>query len=226
MKRVLFILLGLLLAVSVTNAGIVESKHDLSTSGGITDKSQGASPTDRICIFCHTPHNANPAVPLWNHDSSSATFTPYSGLDLDHVTWSSATGPNELSKLCLSCHDGTVAVNSQLNSSDPTMGSGTELDASGMLVAGSNLGANLQSDLSNDHPISFDYILADSTDAELVNIATVKSSTDLKFYGASETIMECSTCHDVHEYGATADMQPFLNESKAASNLCLSCHVK
>ncbi len=219
MKRLIIVLLGLILIAASANAGVVGSKHDLSTSGAIADKS---TDQDRVCVFCHTPHNANPAVPLWNHEMSGATFTPYTGLDLDHTPWTSAAGPNELSKLCLSCHDGTVAVNSLINNANPTMGSGNELDASGKLVSSANLG----SDLSNDHPISFDYTVADAGDVELVDIATVKSSSNLHFYGSGETDMECSTCHDVHEFGATADMQPFLSESKSGSNLCLKCHVK
>ncbi len=212
-------MLGLVLIASVAYAGVQGSKHDLSTGGGITDKS---TDQDRVCVFCHTPHNANPAVPLWNHEMSGASFSPYTGLDLDHAPWTAGSGPNELSKLCLSCHDGTVAVNSLINNANPTMGATAELDAGGKLVTS----ARLDADLSNDHPISFDYTVADATDAELVDISTVKSGSNLEFYGSSKTTMECSTCHDVHEFGATAPMQPFLNESKAGSNLCLKCHQK
>jgi hypothetical protein len=221
MRLALFLLLGLLLIFSMAFAGIEGSKHDLSTSGGITDKS---SDQDRICIFCHTPHNASPAIPLWNHEASVGPWTPYTGLDLDHTNWTAATGPNELSKLCLSCHDGTVGVNSLVNGTNPTMGSGTELDATGKIL--STRSAYLDTDLSDDHPISFDYTLAQATDAELQTLTWVKSNSGLDFYGASEQSMECSTCHDVHEFGATADMQPFLNESISASNLCLKCHIK
>jgi len=219
MKLLLVVLMGLILVASSASAGIVGSKHDLSTSGAITDKS---TDQDRVCVFCHTPHNANPAVPLWNREMSTATFTPYTGLDLDHTQWTSGTGPNEVSKLCLSCHDGTVAVNSLINNANPTMGSGNELDATGLLVSSANIGT----DFSDDHPISFDYTEAQATDGELVDIATVTSTSNIEFFGAGKTSMECSSCHDVHEYGATTDMQPFLNESKAASNLCLKCHVK
>jgi predicted CXXCH cytochrome family protein len=144
-------------------------------------------------------------------------------LDLDHTPWVAGAGPNEVSKLCLSCHDGTVAVNSLVASPDPTMGSDSVLSAAGLIITT----ANLNSNLSNDHPISFDYSAAIAGgDAELKALATVKASSSLEFFGASENIMECSTCHDPHEYGATAAYQPFLTESKAASNLCLECHIK
>ncbi len=43
------------------------NKHNLSVGGPGPVKSQTIT---EVCIFCHTPHNASPAVPLWNQSLS------------------------------------------------------------------------------------------------------------------------------------------------------------
>ncbi len=59
-----------------------------------------------VCIFCHTPHGAEPKTPLWNHHNSNAKYIPYSS-----STMIAKVGqPNGASILCLGCHDGTVAL--------------------------------------------------------------------------------------------------------------------
>src|SRR4051812_41640981 len=81
---------------------ILASKHDLSVAGPGTIKAVTES---EVCIFCHTPHRAGQS-PLWNHTLSAATYIPYSS-----STTKAAIGqPTGASKLCLSCHDGTVAL--------------------------------------------------------------------------------------------------------------------
>jgi hypothetical protein len=95
----LIILLGIRGAIAL--AGISGSQHDFSGSGwGTTD----------ICVFCHTPHNAKTPqlAPLWNHQSTMATYILYSSPTMDQTP----VQPREGSKVCLSCHDGTIAVDS------------------------------------------------------------------------------------------------------------------
>jgi hypothetical protein len=57
----------------VAMAGIDQTRHNLSASGSFnfTDA------TTEICVFCHTPHGADPseAVPLWSR--LLATNDPY-----------------------------------------------------------------------------------------------------------------------------------------------------
>ncbi|MES1981648.1 MAG: hypothetical protein V4443_04135 [Pseudomonadota bacterium] len=73
---------------------------------------------NQICVFCHTPHNATPGVqPIWNKKLSTAVYTTYTSNSLDAldingegVTSSQLGQPAGSSKLCLSCHDGTLAV--------------------------------------------------------------------------------------------------------------------
>jgi len=90
-------------AHSATGVGILDSKHDLSVSGPGPAKALSES---EVCLFCHTPHRAVSQTPLWNHRMSEASYTPYTS-----STTKAAVGqPTGSSKLCLSCHDGTVAL--------------------------------------------------------------------------------------------------------------------
>lgn len=206
MKRQKFLILSVM-ALLVMQVGfsqtIVGSKHDLST--------QAWNTSGQICIVCHTPHNASLVVadaPLWNHQTTTATFTIYAS------PWTNATitQPTASSKLCLSCHDGTVA-----------------LENFGGFTTGTNfIGGvyNLGTNILNDHPISFTYDAALATlDGGLRNPATAPS-------GLGGTIaqdmlengkLQCSACHDVHNKYGVAKL---LKKSNAVSALCLTCHAK
>ena len=196
MKKVLMAVVVVLAGVSLTSlsyAVIAGSGHDLS-----------AVTNGETCIACHTPHNADITTveaPLWNHKLTTATYTAY-----DTPTITAAMGaPTGISKLCLSCHDGTVAPNAYGGAA----GTGT-------IAAAGNLGVNMK----KNHPVSFTYntALAD-LDGELVDPAT---STDITAWVKGEKF-ECSSCHDVHNNtGFTA----MLHKENTASALCLTCHSK
>ncbi len=186
-------------------AGIANSKHDLSmtSTGGGTYKSTTET---QICIFCHTPHNAKTGtdnlVPLWNHASTAAIFTLYSSSTLNAVPGQ----PSNNSKACLSCHDGTVAVDTYGGNTGNKMITGTAL---------------VGTDLSNDHPISFTYDAALATaDGGLVTPASaLQVVAGIPLYTAK---VECASCHNVHD-NAIGD---FLRSTNAGSALCLKCHNK
>ena len=185
----------LLTSVSATRAtaGVSGTSHDLSGKGW---------GSDQICIFCHTPHNAGTAAPLWNHTLTTATFTVYSS-----QTMNAAPGqPDGYSKLCLSCHDGTVAIDSY----------GTHAGSNNM-TGGEALGTNL----TNDHPISFTYDAALATaDGGLVTPASTSQVVPgVPLFGGK---MQCSSCHNAHD-NTKGD---FLRLSNSGSALCLKCHVK
>lgn len=182
---------------------ITGTSHDFSA--------EGWNGTGEICIVCHTPHNGNTTIsdaPLWNHGITTATFTVYSSSTLDAAPLGQ---PDGQSKLCLSCHDGTVGL-------EDFGGAGTNTN----LLTGSAL---VGTDLSNDHPISFIYNTALATaDGGLEDPSTVNSGlgstidADMLFGGN----LECASCHDVHDdtYGN------FLIMANTASALCLTCHDK
>ncbi len=194
-------------------AAISGSAHDLSglyTGGG------PAGSQDQICVFCHAPHNAAvPSVgPLWNHAESAAGYTMYPGTapgsDLQGAI---GTEPNGISKLCLSCHDGTVAI-----------------DAYGGVAGTTSMTGNalIGTDLSNDHPISITYTTATAqADGELNDPATYILGGDFIVNSLDSDQIQCSTCHDVHNGGAAELVNyKLLVEDAAGSAICLACHAK
>ena len=180
------------------------NKHNLSTSGPGPVK---ATTVTEICVFCHTPHNANPAVQLWNQTLSSAvTYQPYTS-----STLAAAVGmPSGSSKLCLSCHDGTVAIGNTITKGRITM---QGVNAQGMMTGASVLGT----DLRNDHPISFVPV----TGPEIVK-PPVGSPVKLDASGQAQ----CTSCHDPHRMDIDSTTQKFLVASNSASGLCVVCHNK
>ncbi len=185
---------------------VVNTRHNLSVSGPGTIKSATIT---QVCVFCHTPHNALPDAQLWNHlPTAVATYTPYSSTTLTSVPGQ----PTGKSRLCLACHDGTVALGALQN---PPTGVTNDL-ASSMLTGR----ADLTTDLSNDHPISFAYdaALFGAAGAELHDPSGLAAA-GLPLEGDQ---LQCTTCHDPHE----KDLAPFLRLTTADGTLCTTCHDK
>jgi predicted CXXCH cytochrome family protein len=178
------------------------NKHNLSTSGPGPVKSTTMT---EICIFCHTPHNASPAAPLWNQAGSGATYTPYTSTTMTAV----AGVPTGSSKLCMSCHDGTVAIGSTMSVGQIPMQGLT----GGKLTGTSNLGTNL----GDDHPISFVPVTG-------TEIKTPAASSPVKLDKTGQ--IQCRTCHDPHQMDIDPTAQKFLVASNSSSGLCVACHVK
>src|SRR5215831_19446129 len=102
---------GTLMALSLTaRAGIVGSPHDFSGRSWNTDPADPAT----VCSTCHTPHHADSTVvPLWSHQETAQTFTMYNNANVPVANLIAPVDaqPAGPSKACLSCHDGTVAIN-------------------------------------------------------------------------------------------------------------------
>jgi len=197
-------LLGLLLTTSPAPAdSIVNSKHNLSSSGPGTTK---AATESEICIFCHTPHNGSSEAPLWNRYSSGATYTPYSSATTKAVIGQ----PTGASKLCLSCHDGTIALGmTRSRPSIISMQGGVTTMPSGV--------ARLGGDLADDHPVSFVY---DASLASQNGQLKAPSSLTGPVRLDKNQQLQCTACHDPHNnhYGK------FLVRDNTASALCNTCH--
>ena len=192
-----------LMVVSASGESIVDSKHNLSTSGPGTVRAAGEN---QICIFCHTPHSATSEAPLWNRYSSGVGYIPYSS-----STAKAAIGqPTGSSKLCLSCHDGTVALGMvRSRSSVIPFAGGVFNMPPGRSVLGS--------DLSDDHPVSFRYdnsLVAANT--QLLDPANLTH--DVRLDDNQE--LQCTSCHDPHD----DENGMFLVKDNFASALCLTCH--
>ncbi|MBF0614363.1 MAG: cytochrome c3 family protein [Magnetococcales bacterium] len=98
--------------------GIANTRHNLTQS---TSGVSGAMITVRnnygeVCVYCHTPHGANENIsaPLWNRTLKSNTYQTYDQLGTSTLT-AAVNAPGVSSLACLSCHDGTVAVDSIIN---------------------------------------------------------------------------------------------------------------
>lgn len=198
--------------------GMLSSKHNLSVSGPGPVK---ATSETQVCVFCHTPHNASPAAPLWNRDLPGSNYTPYAS-----GTLQSAVGqPNGYTRLCLSCHDGTVAIGSVHNlGGQPATVQMQGTGAGGAMPAGGTL---LGINLTNDHPVSFVFNAAlAAADGELVSPTALTGAIRL-YEGATPGVrdsVQCTSCHDPH---LTANPK-FLKKPVQGrpDNLCLTCHAK
>jgi len=155
---------------SPVSAGIADTKHNLGSGPGLAGRNQ-VSDTAEICVFCHTPHGADVltanAPPLWNKRlATGATYTTYASLGTPSLD-GEVLPVGSISVACLSCHDGTQAMDNIINAPgsgqyDVTGGgvngrayTWTNGITTGQMPAGSI--ANLSPDLSNDHPIGIQY---------------------------------------------------------------------
>lgn len=216
----ILLVLGLLGWAATGMAGIASTKHNLSATWAGTDpRTYKATSETQLCVFCHTPHNTNPTAPLWNHKLPDAAlvYTPYSSKTLVAAAPGQPTGA---SKLCLSCHDGTVALGGVRNMPLGHSVSGTVTGLEAFLTGAANLGT----DLRNDHPVSFTYdaVLA-AANTELVSPAalTGKIKTD------NNGQMQCTTCHDPHSESPSQFLHlGYTDGSGYGSPLCRTCHNK
>lgn len=97
------------------------TKHNLGTTANTKFPSQFIASTEtEICVFCHTPHNAAAGRRfLWNKVNYVTTFLMYTGSPtLEFRGFNKPTAPSEVSKLCMTCHDGAGAVNAMANPRD------------------------------------------------------------------------------------------------------------
>lgn len=234
---------------------VANTKHNLSVTG----PGEVRSKEDQICVFCHTPHAANEMAPppLWNRQLSGATYKPYMSSSLDarkRVDWLETAGtaqPGGASKLCLSCHDGTVALGSVLvldgrQNQDimvsRTAAGGTMPEGKGALTGFTR---RLGTDLTNDHPISVTY-----DDRLAIDDGELRRPSATPEVGAprpgpdpdlpiTDKKVQCTSCHDPHIRDTVAENIKFLRlnrfqELPAASpffdkrrdQICLGCHDK
>lgn len=208
-------LLGASALASGNGTGIVGSPHDFSTEGWNTARVE-------ICRVCHIPHDHGRTLGdnglLWNHEVTTQTFTMYSSI-LGPLDGTMDPQPSGVSKLCLSCHDGTVAVD---NFDGNTAGT--------VYIGDYDADYEIDADLNRTHPISITYNTADPG----LNPLTTTMGTS----GTIEDVLDngkvqCSSCHDVHDQESVSGTHLLRVRQKGdpgtgngASDLCLTCHIK
>jgi predicted CXXCH cytochrome family protein len=215
-------------APPVGNSNVTNTRHNLSVTAPapiVPGPVVTATSESQVCAFCHTPHGATnfPGAPLWNRTLSGEFYDVYTSESLDAEDLGTVSQPAGSSKLCLSCHDGTLAlstVNVLGNRVGVTValtntGAGDTMPTGAGVSTGNTrvLGGPMGTDLTNDHPISFtfDTPLA-AADGELwdpastawlsVRSAGVFPQLPLEPTGPSgEPQVQCATCHDPHVEG-------------------------
>jgi hypothetical protein len=232
--------------------GVSGSLHDINNLA-VTTGSYNSDAFQRVCVFCHTPHNAeissnNVASPLWNHAPSSIRLAPYAWAfpanQAIPFNNDPLVGP---SRLCMGCHDGVTAVDSHGGAGSWNSGSHT------LATPGYTIG-----NLTTIHPIGFLYSDAMSArPGRLVNPTTTCFLASSPFGSASPgsntftrvgykqgTILiastlyagyvTCATCHDVHNTNNAINLPDpntgvavnyFVRAPEQGSALCLSCHI-
>ena len=184
-----------------SGTGVAATKHNLSASGPGPIKVPGET---EICKFCHTPHAANPVAPLWNRADSGEYYETYTS-----ETLKAAVGqPTGSSRLCLSCHDGTIALTETYNKARPIPGSIT--------ISPEDTG-HIGTTLSDDHPVSFVYDAGlAGAKGQLRSPSALPPALPLD----SQDRLQCTTCHEPHDdtYGN------FLRLDNRSSQMCRTCH--
>jgi len=219
MKKALSLIAAVaVLAIGTTAmaASMIATKHDMTKYGNATN-STGTN--KEVCVFCHTPHNASKTRALWNRNDSTQTFLLYtSGANDESADWymsgskSATIQSGSASLMCLSCHDGASSIKGLVVNAK-----GTITLTNDVVTGKANLGTNL----TNDHPINFNYATVQTAQGagKLYTPATLVTNGVVKIIGGA---LECASCHDVHN---TSNV-PFLRDTMAGSSLCLQCHVK
>lgn len=216
-------------------------------------RNAAASSESQICAFCHTPHGATkaPKAPLWNRNLSKATYQTYTSGSLDAIDLGQ---PRAKSKLCLSCHDGTLALGEvnvlnrveypKIDFTGPGIGPGDTIPQG--LGETTGFTRKLGVDLTNDHPISFTFDSAQATrDGELYDPSAATQvhnrvpGEKAPTLPLEENRVECITCHDPHIRDTSGENIKFLRVNRFQKSdpvagqfdanrdiICLACHNK
>jgi hypothetical protein len=233
-------------AAALAGSGIYQTAHDMNFKvAGVRDVQ------DRLCAFCHTPHHAYTATdpapagpvlaasgyaPLWSHGVSTANYTPYASTTFDKLGGQTLLGDPLIgpSRLCMSCHDGSVALDTYYGAT------GTHFISNG---ASTYFGTQPKIELDGvkTHPIGFKMTDVD-TGGNNVDTHLWPSLAAKTYLGNANSVtiasrlfqgeyFTCSTCHDVHNKlndtskSIVAGTQHyFLLGGQTNSALCISCH--
>jgi predicted CXXCH cytochrome family protein len=200
------LLLGALRA-GPASAELRSSAHDFSAPGQ----------DGLVCAGCHTPHSTKPGELAWSsarptnfHWGDAFKTSGGTTLPTNINTW---TGPT---KMCLTCHDGTIDARSFSSPRGPHVFS-------------------LGGDLKGNHPVAIPYPYSRAkntyngitTGDQALRSGWVATPQDVKLYADPAGPapynhgIECTSCHDPH---GTENVK-FLRASMA-QGLCFRCHAK
>ncbi len=214
-SKILLACMMLLAAAGTMSAqitGDVIGVHDLGP--GSKSPITGARPD--FCLYCHAPHTSlvQGTAPLWNQKLTTQTFTPYTSTTY-HEKGNNMQVLGADSNLCLSCHDGTVAVGNTAAYGQVTM--------TGSMNPNDVFQENTATSLQASHPFSLILPLNDASNL----VSTLVSGQTADKTGAVKLIqgnIECTSCHNPHVQAKDPLNQNFLALNSASGVLCYACH--
>jgi hypothetical protein len=199
---------------------VVNTVHNLSVSG--PGEVRSTTETE-VCKFCHIPHNAVEPQPLWGHALS--TVQHYQVPELRQKVGSDeirrpAPQPDGASRLCLSCHDGTVALGDVAGERQPIPFAGSQR-------LGPGRRGYIGTDLSGSHPVSFvlrdEGLDSDEQDVGMRSLSFIQGDQQVRL--DHEGKMQCTTCHDPHSDRYYVDGRvPHFWVKPTVDEVCLTCH--
>jgi predicted CXXCH cytochrome family protein len=201
--------IALALVAGSASAAVVNSKHNIGNYNGVG--SGGAVGGGDVCYFCHAAHNTGTIAPLWarNNPTNGGYTTFQSGT----ISVNIAGTIDNFSLACMSCHDGTVAVNQTIKGKLGT-------NAGNVYIAAGN--TRIGPDLSNDHPVSLQWPAPDSVNGLLPSVPAPFRTYNTSRGGTALTqAMTCGTCHAVHD----TTYSKFLRANPNAAGFCALCHA-
>lgn len=256
MTRVVILAAAILAVTSAPSyaqftAIIAGGPHDLSNGSAV--RNNDATINGQTCVFCHVPHGGSTSQPLWNRSNpTGAAYQIYTSSTSASVATAAGLASG-ISGACLSCHDGTIAMDVITNvnglpfGTAPTTGSVAFVagpDKKAVYANGAGGTANvmsgglpfLGSDLRNDHPVAVVYqtaLTADPTHYTPVTqvgaaIYINGAAGRIPLYGSAvaNATIECASCHDAHNNSLNGTNGGFLRQANTGSQMCRACHIK
>lgn len=232
-------------------ATIAGGPHDLSNGSAV--RNNNATINGQTCVFCHVPHSGSTSLPLWNRSApSGAAYQVYTSSTSSTVATAAGVASG-ISGACMSCHDGTIAMDVVTNVNGLAFGT-APTGGNVAFAAGPNKKATysngtggtanvmsgglpfLGSDLRNDHPVAITYQAALTADpSHYTPITQVGAKIyingaggQLPLYGAATATatVECASCHDAHNNSLNGTNGGFLRQANTGSQMCKACHLK
>jgi predicted CXXCH cytochrome family protein len=204
MKKALAIALALV--AGSASAAVVNSKHNIGNYNG----QGGAVGGGDVCYFCHAAHNTGTIAPLWARNNPTSSYTTYTS---GTISVNIGTTIDNFSLACMSCHDGTVAVNQTIKGKLGTN--------AGNVYILANATTKIGPDLSNDHPVSLQWA-PDATNGLVASVpAPFRVYNTSRGATALSAALTCGSCHAVHD----TTNSKFLRANPNSGNFCATCHA-
>jgi len=256
MRKVLSLAVVAILATATTSyaqftAVIAGGPHDLSNGSAV--RNNNATINGQTCVFCHVPHSGSTSLPLWNRSApTGGAYQVYTSSTSNTVATGAGVAAG-ISGACMSCHDGTIAMDVVTNVNGLPFGT-APTGGTVAFTAGPNKKATysngtggtanvmtgglpfLGTDLRNDHPVAVTYqaaVTADPSHYAAVTQVGAKiyvngAGGQLPLYGSSAATatVECASCHDAHNNSLNGTNGGFLRQANTGSQMCKACHNK